>query len=72
LTACREGDAAPIVDQVPQACLFAADGGRRLIDAFAEQLDLAPGKLNGVRSDSQAWKVLPRLIAQPAVNMRDS
>ena len=47
-----------------------ADSGRRLIDALAEQLDLACEKLNGVRSDSPAWKVLPHLVAQPVVNTR--
>jgi Fic family protein len=70
LTAYREGDAAPIVDQFAQACLFAAGSGRRLIDALVEQLDLAREKLNGVRSDSPAWKVLPHLVAQPVVNTR--
>ena len=67
LTAYRAGNAAPIVESFVEACLFAADSGRLLIDELAEQLDEARDLLQGTRSDSPVWRVLPHLVAQPVV-----
>lgn len=72
LQAYRRGDAAPIVEQLTRASLFAASSGSRLVDDLAAQLDDARTALRQVRlrSDAGAWKVLPALVAQPVVNVR--
>ncbi|PST46750.1 cell filamentation protein Fic [Bifidobacterium callitrichos] len=70
LTAFRNGDAEPIVESFVEACLFAASSGERLIDDLTHQLDLAREQLQGTRSDSPVWRVLPQLIEQPIVTTK--
>ena len=72
LQAYRRGDAAPIVEQLARASLFAASSGSRLVDDLAGQLEDARAALNemSLRSNAGAWKVLPALVAQPVVNVR--
>ena len=68
----RRGDAAPIVEQLTRAALFATSSGTRLVDDLAAQLDDARTALKEMRlrSDAGAWKVVPALVAQPVVNVR--
>lgn len=70
LSAYRDGDAAPIVHRFADATRFAAVTGRGLVDGLAEQLELSRTQLAGVRPQAAAWKVLPKLIAQPVVSSR--
>lgn len=70
LTAYRAGDAGPIVRRFADASRFAAVSGRRLVDDLAAQLEDARERMAGVRRQSAAWRVLPRLIGQPVVNTR--
>lgn len=70
LDAYRAGDAGPIVRRFAIAFRYAATTGEALVDRLAEQLDDSKAKLAGVRSDAAAWRVLPLLIGQPAVNLR--
>ncbi|MGO2620893.1 Fic family protein [Glutamicibacter ardleyensis] len=70
LEAFRTGDAAPIIRTFINASIFAASTGKDLIDSLATQLDDSAVKLVGLRSSAAAWKILPRLIAQPVVNAR--
>ena len=71
LGAFRSGDTAPIIRTFINASLiFAASTGKDLIDSLATQLDDSAVKLLGLRSSAAAWKILPRLIAQPVVNAR--
>ncbi|WP_305069205.1 Fic family protein [Leucobacter tenebrionis] len=66
----RSGDAAPIVREFAKASRIAATTGTRLVDDLVAQLDDSRAKLRGLRSDAAAWKVLPVLVGQPAVNTR--
>ena len=66
----REGDAGPIVREFAMASRIAASTGSQLVDDLVEQLDESRAKLTGLRSDAAAWKILPALIGQPAVNTR--
>lgn len=50
------------------ACLYAASTGIELVDALDAQLTDARQKLDGLRKDSSAWRVLPQLIEQPIIN----
>jgi Fic family protein len=72
LTAYRSGDARPIIERFAEASRFATHSGSVLVDELAAQVDEAREKLAAVRLRPQAlaWKVLPRLIAQPVVNAR--
>lgn len=70
LTAYRAGDAGPIVRRFADASRYAAATGRDLVDQLASQLQKSKDALAGLRSDSAAWKILPRLIGQPVVNTR--
>ncbi|TQO19786.1 Fic family protein [Rhodoglobus vestalii] len=70
LTHYRSGDAGPIVRRFANAARYAAVTGRELVDNLADQLQQSKDALAGIRSDSAAWKVLPRLIGQPVVNTR--
>jgi len=66
----RSGDAAPIVREFAKASRIAATTGTRLVDDLVAQLDDSRARLRGLRSDAAAWKVLPVLVGQPAVNTR--
>lgn len=68
LTAYREGDAVPIVAGFTAAAFAAVDNGRQLdrelADVYAEWETMI-----AARRDSAVWRVLPHLVAQPAVNV---
>lgn len=66
----REGDAGPIIRSLSQASRIAATTGSQLVDDLAAELDRSRAKLQGVRLDAAAWRILPVLIAQPVVNTR--
>ncbi|WP_420179637.1 Fic family protein [Paenarthrobacter sp. TA1.8] len=66
----RAGDAGPIVREFAQASRVAATTGSGLVDNLVEQLEESRAKMTGLRSDAAAWKVLPTLIGQPAVNSK--
>ncbi|MFJ4029962.1 Fic family protein [Paenarthrobacter sp. NPDC089989] len=66
----REGDAGPIVREFAMASRIASSTGSRLVDDLVEQLEESRGKLAGLRADAAAWRLLPTLIGQPAVNTR--
>lgn len=68
LTAFRAGDAGPIVREFASASRIAASTGTRLVDDLVAQLRDSRESLRGIRSDAAAWKILPALIGQPAVN----
>lgn len=70
LTAYRNGDAGPIVMRFAAAARSAAVTGGGLVDDLAAVLGLSEGRLDGVRADAAARRVLPRLIGQPVVNAR--
>lgn len=70
LGAYRDGDAGPIVREFAGASRIAAKTGSWLVDDLAAQLDESKEKMKGIRSDAAAWKVLPHLIGQPAVNTK--
>jgi Fic family protein len=70
LTFYREGDAGPIIRRFASAGRYAAVTGRKLVDDLYEQLELSRDAASTVRSQSAAWRILPRLIGQPIVNVR--
>ncbi len=70
LGAFRQGDAGPIVREFARASRIAATTGSRLVDELVAQLEDSRAKIAGLRSDAAAWRVLPALIGQPAVNTR--
>jgi Fic family protein len=69
LTAYRQGDAAPIVERFSQASFAAVSNGRRLDTDLA---DIYAGWEHAIsaRRDAAVWRVLPRLVSQPAVTIR--
>lgn len=70
LGAFRDGDAGPIVREFAMASRIAAKTGTWLVDDLVEQLDESRQKMKGIRADAAAWKVLPHLVGQPAVNAK--
>ncbi|WP_159735960.1 Fic family protein [Arthrobacter sp. 9V] len=66
----RAGDAGPIVLEFARASRIAATTGARLVDNLVARLEESRTKLAGLRADAAAWKVLPALIGQPAVNSK--
>ncbi|WP_275001985.1 Fic family protein [Promicromonospora iranensis] len=68
LTAYRDGDARPIVEQFSAASRFAATAGARLIDDLAAQLEQSRDRMAGLRPQASAWKVLPYLLSHPVLN----
>lgn len=50
------------------ASRIAASTGTRLVEDLVAQLRDSRESLRGIRSDAAAWKILPALIGQPAVN----
>lgn len=69
LTAYRQGDAAPIVQRFSQAAFTAVSNGRKLdrdlADIYGEWKHVI-----SARRDAAVWRVLPRLVSQPAVTIR--
>lgn len=70
LGAYRSGDAGPITSEFAGASRIAATTGIQLVDDLVEQLDESRQKMKGIRADAAAWKVLPTLVGQPAVNVK--
>ena len=70
LTAFRSGDAGPIVNEFAAASRVAATTGTQLVDDLVAQLEDSRQKLKGLRSDAAAWKILPALVGQPAMNTK--
>ena len=70
LSSFREGDAGPIIRDFANASRIAATTGTQLVDDLVEQLDESREKMTGIRADAAAWKILPTLVGQPAVNVR--
>ena len=68
LTAYRDGDARPIVEQFARAGRYAAASGAGLVDDLAAQMAEARGKLVGLRPQAAAWTVLPHLVAHPVIS----
>lgn len=68
LTAFRGGDAGPIIRAFASASRIAASTGTQLVDDLVLQLAESREKMLGLRSDAAAWKILPALVGQPAVN----
>ena len=67
LMAYRNGDAAPIIEAFADAAWFAAQSGMALMDELATHLAQAKENLIGIRSDANAWKVIPLLTSHPAL-----
>ena len=68
LTAYRQGNAHAIVKIFIDASIYAAVTGQALLHALADALEESRNRLQGLRSNSTAFKVLPLLIAQPVIN----
>ncbi len=66
----RDGDAGPVIREFAMASRIAANTGSRLVDDLVGQLNESRAKMKGIRSDAAAWKVLPHLVGQPAVNTK--
>jgi len=64
----RDGDAGPIIRRFAAASRIAAVTGSQLVDDLAAQLDDSRARMKGMRSDAAAWRILPALVGQPAVN----
>ncbi len=69
LTAFRAGDPNPIVQRFSEAT-FAAIDNSRVLAADLEAMDRRWRAQLTARSDSVAWRILPILLAQPAVTSR--
>lgn len=65
----RDGDAGPIIRNFANASRVAATTGTHLVDEIVEQLEESRAKMASIRADAAAWKVLPALVGQPAVNL---
>lgn len=70
LTSFRDGDAGPIIRAFAGASRIAAATGTQLVNELVEQLDVSRAKMAGIRADAAAWKILPHLVGQPAVNVK--
>ena len=66
----RDGDAGPIIRDFAHASRIAATTGTRLVDDLVAQLEESRAKMTGIRADAAAWKILPHLVGQPAVNVK--
>lgn len=66
----RTGDAAPIILEFARASRIAAVTGSQLVDDLAAQLAQSRAQMHGIRSDAAAWRILPVLVGQPAVNTK--
>ncbi|UQN28520.1 Fic family protein [Brachybacterium kimchii] len=67
LTAYRDGDPAPIVEQMSQAAHLATESGR-MLDHELRGLRDRWTELIRARTDSTAWRLADLLFAQPVVN----
>ena len=67
LTAYRDGDAAPVVDEFNHAALRAVHHGRQLVDRMAALRDTWRTTVRA-RSDSAAWAILDLLPAHPVID----
>ncbi len=70
LTTFRDGDAGPIIREFASASRIAASTGTQLVDDLVAELRDSRAKMEGIRADATAWRILPSLIGQPAVNVR--
>nr|WP_281497078.1 Fic family protein [Ornithinimicrobium sp. F0845] len=70
LTAYREGDARPVVEEFCAAVRFASSRGSQLIDDLAGELERSRAQLAGLRRQASAWRVLPHLLSHPVINGR--
>lgn len=70
LSAFRDGDTGPIIRDFANASRIAAATGTDLVDDLVEQLEASRAKMAGMRADAAAWKILPTLVGQPAVNVK--
>lgn len=70
LSSFRDGDAGPIIRGFAHASRIAATTGTRLVDDLVAQLEKSRAKMTGIRADAAAWKILPHLVGQPAVNFK--
>ncbi|WP_394553065.1 Fic family protein [Agromyces sp. MMS24-JH15] len=70
LGAYRTGDAGPIIREFATASRIAATTGTVLVDDLVEQLEQSREQMKGIRADAAAWRVLPHLVGQPAVNTK--
>ena len=66
----REDHAAQIIHEFARASRIAAATGSDLVNDLAAQLEESRAKLAGIRSDAAAWRILPALVSQPAVNTK--
>ncbi|NLP85176.1 Fic family protein [Microbacterium sp. CFH 90308] len=66
----RKGDTGPIIRDFANASRIAATTGTLLVDELVEQLEESRKKMAGIRADAAAWKILPTLVGQPAVNVK--
>jgi Fic family protein len=69
LTAYRNGDANPIVEEFSRAAFAAVDNGQQLSVDLKILYDRWTGSLRA-RKDAVAWKVLPFLLRQPSVTSK--
>lgn len=69
LTAYRNGDPNPIVEEFSRAAFAAVDNGQRLAADLKTLHDRWTGSLRA-RKDAVAWKVLPFLLRQPSVTSK--
>lgn len=69
LTAYRQGDASPIVEQFSAAAFAAIDNGRQLDRDLADIVARWEHALTA-RRDAAAWRVLLHLVQQPAVTVK--
>ncbi|MDL9978239.1 Fic family protein [Microbacterium sp. ASV49] len=70
LGAFRDGDAGPIIREFASASRIAATTAARLVDDLVRELDESRDKMRGIRANAAAWRVLPALVGQPAVNTK--
>lgn len=68
LTSFRDGDARPIAETFAQAARYASVTGIGLVDDLARVLEESRALLGSLRPQSQAWALLPHLVAQPIVH----
>lgn len=64
----RSGNARPIIEVFTDATRYSCVTGRELVDHLSVELDEAKSGLEGVRSQASAWRVIPLLAGQPAIN----
>ena len=69
LTAYRNGDPNPIVEEFSRAAFAAVDNGQQLAADLKTLHDHWAGNLRA-RKDAVAWKVLPFLLRQPSVTSK--